>query len=198
MAADGRIVLGLVPFLALVLAAPAGCFFTPDPWDTSGGTGGTGGKASGTGGHGGGCTDNASCTDGNPCTDNICDKGVCRFPNNDKNVPSDTNPCTDDTCKDGVAVHTKAKAGTPCGMDLKCDDAGVCQCTNDAQCGMSTDCLVKSCDRDPVTGDAAGLVLEVERSLANHRLLLMEYVCHLVELPVGAGPNRWHEGVAWP
>jgi hypothetical protein len=155
--------------LGLGLLASSGCTLS-----TSGIDDGSGGTSSvtttGTGGSAG-CTTDADCKDGNPCTDDRCTKGSCENPANDDIIPTDPNPCTADVCKDGVASHTNVDAGTPCGMDLKCDGAGVCQCTSDTQCGSPTSCVKPTCDMvkgcvmvmptsalpDPVPNDCKGV-----------------------------------------
>ena len=134
---------GFFLLLSLGLLASSGCTLSVAGIDD--GSGGTSTTAS-TGTGGTECIDGSECSDGNPCTDDVCTKGKCDNPANDKIVPTDPNPCTKDECKNGVQSHTNEPAGKPCGTDLKCDAGGVCQCTANEQCGAPTSCVKPTCD----------------------------------------------------
>ena len=133
--------LGAAAFLlgALGLLAASGCTLSTSGIDD--GTGGT--SSTTTTGTGGGpvCTDPSDCADGNPCTDDLCTKGKCENPPNDKVEPTDTNPCTDDICDNGTLIHPNTAINTSCGVGLVCNGNGGCVgCTANNQCNAPETC----------------------------------------------------------
>jgi len=116
--------------------------------ETQTNTGGAGGMG-GSGGAGGDSCASLSCDDKNPCTKDACQGGQCvHTPDDTATPPSDGNECTKNLCSGGEVKHAPVGADTPCGTGgtLKCSATGQCVgCTNNNDCGTSTDCLIHTC-----------------------------------------------------
>ena len=123
-------------------------------------------------------SDPSECDDDEPCTDDACDAvsqrcthapvpdgpvtdpvagdcgtvlcldGTTTTEVDDADVPVDGNPCTDDVCTQGTPSNPPVAAGTSCGGDLVCDDAGICVgCNLPADCPGTNDfCQTVTCD----------------------------------------------------
>jgi len=63
--------------------------------------------------------------DGNPCTDNVCQSGVCSYPNDNANICSDAYACTNTGCSDGNCVAIGTTAG--CLISSACVSEGALQ-----------------------------------------------------------------------
>ena len=105
------------------------------------------------------CTQNSDCEDNNECTDNVCDAGVCTFPNNDANQCTTggfPGTCNAGVCEGLCAPDTCPDNGIECVTDV-CDPAdGSCNAQDD---GMNTGCNLGG---GPDTGvcDGAGACVE--------------------------------------
>ncbi|MFQ5494679.1 MAG: hypothetical protein ACE5EX_04800 [Phycisphaerae bacterium] len=84
------------------------------------------------------CLADADCNDGNDCTQNLCNAGVCTFPNVTDGSVCGTAPAGDcdlqDTCLAGACVDNVRAVGTECRAGAgECDVAEVCD-------GITHDC----------------------------------------------------------
>jgi hypothetical protein len=92
------------------------------------------------------CTSDKTCDDDNPCTTDTCaGDGFCDHVAFDAH-PADGDDCTDDLCNGVEEAHPLKANGAPCGANgaLACQ-AGLCQCTQAAQCGMDNTCVTQAC-----------------------------------------------------
>jgi len=61
--------------------------------------------------------------------------------------PDDGLPCTNGICNGDQPEQDNLAAGSPCGVELVCDGAGVCDgCTTNTQCGAPVECTTPTCN----------------------------------------------------